>query len=47
MYIALMIDYLNLFISMAIFTHGVEKRLYEINFSNSNKFCSAFLNSID
>ena len=35
MYITLMIDYINLLISMAIFTHGVEKRLYELNFSNT------------
>jgi len=47
MYITLMIDYINLFISMAIFTHGVEKRLYELNFSNNNKFCNVFLNSVD
>ena len=42
-----MIDYINLFISMAMFTHGVEKSLYELNFSNINKFCNVFLNSID
>ena len=47
MYITLMIDYINLLISMAIFTHGVEKRLYELNFNNNNKFCNVFLNIID
>jgi len=47
MYITLMIDYINLYISMAIFTHGVEKLLYELNFNNNNKFCNVFLNSID
>jgi len=44
MYITLMIDYINHFISTAKFTHGVEKRLYELNFSNNNKFCNVFLN---
>ena len=38
MYIPLMIDYINLFISMAIFTHGMEKLLYELKFSDDNKF---------
>jgi len=47
MYIPLMIDYINLFISIAIFTHGVEKVLYELNFSNNNKFCNVFLNIFD
>ena len=37
-YIPLMIDYINLFISMASFTHGMEKLLYELKFSNDNKF---------
>jgi len=32
---------------MAIFTHGVEKLLYELNFSNNNKFCNVFLNIVD
>jgi len=32
---------------MAIFTHGVEKLLYELKFSNNNKFCNVFLNSVD
>jgi len=27
---------------MAIFTHGVEKLLYELNFDNNNKFCNVF-----
>jgi len=44
MYIPLMVDYINLFISLAIFTHGVEKLLYELNCSNNNKFCNVFLN---
>jgi len=51
MYTPLMIDYINLylyaFLSMAIFTHGVEKLLYELNFSNNNKFCKVFLNIVD
>ena len=47
MYITLMIDFINLFISVPIFTHGVEKRLYELNFSNNNKFYNVFLNIID
>jgi len=47
MYIPLMIDYINLFIAMAIFTHGVEKLPYELNFSNNNKFCNVFLNIVD
>jgi len=47
MYITLMIDYINLFISMVIFTHGVEKFLNELSFSNNNKFCNVFFNSID
>ena len=29
---------------MEIFTHGVEKLLFELNFSNNNKFCNVFLN---
>ena len=32
---------------MAIFTHGVEKLFYELNFSNNNKFCNMFLNIVD
>jgi len=40
MFIPLMIDYINLFISMAIFIHGEEKLLYELNFSNNKKFCN-------
>ena len=32
---------------MAIFTHGVEKLLYELNFSNNNKFCNVFLSIVD
>ena len=32
---------------MAIFTHGVEKPFYELNFSNKNKFCNVFLNTVD
>ena len=43
MYITLKIDYINLFITMAIFTHGMEKRLYELNFSHNNKFCNVLL----
>ena len=44
-------DYINLhlyaFLYMAIFTHGMEKRLNELNFSNNNKFCNVFLNIVD
>jgi len=47
MYILLMICYIKLFISMAIFIHGVEKLLYELNFSNNNMFFNVFLNIID
>jgi len=51
MYIPIMIDYINLhlyaFLSMAIFTPGVEKLLYELNFSKNNKFCNVFVNIDD
>jgi len=46
-FIPLMIGYINLFISMAMFSHGVEKLLYELKFSNNNKFCDVLLNIVD
>jgi len=42
-YIPLMIDYTNLWLTLAIsftaiFTHGVKKFLYELNFSSNNTY---------
>jgi len=31
---------------MAMFTHGVEKLLCELNFDNNNTFCNVLLNIV-